>query len=292
MIIRSYNINGLNTRCEIHFLCWYNYITKFNFILIKVVGELNNYESFSRSTKDELKVCLAVKEKEMVKKRELEQIRQRNLRDHKKLSTLDSELKKSKLQVIRATKETENIIENFEREKFRNLKGILLDFIAIEIKHHARSIEVLTAAYQDLSEMDEENDNKAGSVKKNHSAVNDTDPKSGGYLSRFRSQSLVALNSLFHHGHPSGTESKRQNSALSHSTTSLNSMESPQFLRKGGRPRHEIDKKHALKDASDSSSTPGNSHEEREEDYEVDTQKTKINQSKQLNYKGRKHHVT
>lgn len=49
-------------------------------------------------------------------------------------------------------------MENFEKRKLKDIKTILLDFIAIEMKQHTKALEILTATYQDVDDIDEKKD--------------------------------------------------------------------------------------------------------------------------------------
>lgn len=53
----------------------------------------------------------------------------------------------------------ENVI-NFEQQKLQDFKKILLDLTLIQMKWHAKSIDILTAVYDDVASIDIANDLK------------------------------------------------------------------------------------------------------------------------------------
>lgn len=63
------------------------------------------------------------------------------------------------------TKSIHNIEEKtttFEKQKLHDMKVILLKFIMIEMGYHAKSLEILTKAYNDVQSIDEEHDLEVG----------------------------------------------------------------------------------------------------------------------------------
>lgn len=67
--------------------------------------------------------------------------------------------------MVKATAEVSKTIHNleeqitsFERQKLHDMKAIFLDFVSTEMGYHAKAIELLTKAYQDVDAIDEEAD--------------------------------------------------------------------------------------------------------------------------------------
>lgn len=52
----------------------------------------------------------------------------------------------------------EDQTDEFERQKLRNIKTVLLDFITIELAYHAKSLALFTKAYQNIDNIDEQAD--------------------------------------------------------------------------------------------------------------------------------------
>lgn len=70
----------------------------------------------------------------------------------------DSELLKAKLEVNRSNKEIDDIINCFEKRKLSEIRSLLTDFILVSLKYHTKTLEVLSASYYDVSNIDENGD--------------------------------------------------------------------------------------------------------------------------------------
>lgn len=68
---------------------------------------------------------------------------------------------KATVEMSRVVKGLEEQIDSFERRKLHDLKTVLLDFVTIELSFHAKAVELLSKAYQDVSEIDEAKDLEA-----------------------------------------------------------------------------------------------------------------------------------
>ena len=49
-------------------------------------------------------------------------------------------------------------LDNFEKQKIKDIKPIFSEFITIEMLFHGKALEVYTAAYQNIQKIDEEED--------------------------------------------------------------------------------------------------------------------------------------
>lgn len=67
---------------------------------------------------------------------------------------------KATTEVARTVHNLEEQITTFEKQKLHDTKSILLDFISTEMGYHAKVIEILTKAYQDVDSINEETDLK------------------------------------------------------------------------------------------------------------------------------------
>lgn len=65
---------------------------------------------------------------------------------------------KAKLEVNRCNKEIDDIINTFEKRKLSEIRSLLTDFILISLKYHTKTLEVLSASYYDVSNIDENGD--------------------------------------------------------------------------------------------------------------------------------------
>lgn len=67
---------------------------------------------------------------------------------------------KATVEVSRVVKGLEEQIDSFEKRKLHDIKTLLLDYVTIELSFHTKAVELLTKAYQDIAEIDEEKDLK------------------------------------------------------------------------------------------------------------------------------------
>lgn len=65
---------------------------------------------------------------------------------------------KATAEVSKTIHNLEEQITSFERQKLHDMKSIFLDFVSTEMGYHAKAIELLTKAYQDVDAIDEEAD--------------------------------------------------------------------------------------------------------------------------------------
>ncbi|EAT37472.1 AAEL010551-PA [Aedes aegypti] len=175
----------------------------------RIVSELSQYEIVCKHCKESVKDAIMVRDKELAKRKQLDQARARNARGKK--TAKDAELIKSNLEVSKSLKEMEEIVGKFERQKLIDFKSLLLDFVMIELKFHTNAVEVLSATYQDISEIDENKDYQQFKKFLQQDELSDR-----YFLQRIKSQSMGALSSMF-----AATGTNRKHKSLS--SNSLNS---------------------------------------------------------------------
>ncbi|XP_035914850.1 protein FAM92A-B isoform X2 [Anopheles stephensi] len=175
----------------------------------KIVAELSQYEAVCKHCKEDVKEALLVRDKDLARRKQLEQSKSRNGR--LKRNTNDTELIKSNLEVEKALKEIEHQVERFEKQKLHDLKELLQSFVLIELKMHTQAVEVLSATYQDISDIDEAKDLQQFKKILQQDTVPDR-----YFLQRIKSQSMGALNATL-----AGFTAGRKNKSLS--SNSLNS---------------------------------------------------------------------
>lgn len=70
----------------------------------------------------------------------------------------ESELQRATMDATRTTRQLEETIDEFEKQKIRDIKKIFGDFVTVEMSFHAKALEVYTLAYQSIQSVDEEED--------------------------------------------------------------------------------------------------------------------------------------
>ncbi|NXB75437.1 FA92A protein, partial [Donacobius atricapilla] len=125
----------------------------------KVVEPLKCYGTIVKLKRDDLKATLTAKNREAKQLSQLERTRQRNPSDlHIIVSCAESELQRATLDATRTTRHLEETIDNFEKQKIRDIKNIFSEFITIEMLFHGKALEIYTAAYQNIQNIDENED--------------------------------------------------------------------------------------------------------------------------------------
>ncbi|KFV69211.1 Protein FAM92A1, partial [Dryobates pubescens] len=125
----------------------------------KVVEPLKSYGTIVKLKRDDLKATLTAKNREAKQLSQLEKTRQRNPSDrHIIVSSAESELQRASLDATRTTQQLEETIDNFEKQKIKDIKTIFSEFINIEMLFHGKALEIYTDAYQIIQNIDEDKD--------------------------------------------------------------------------------------------------------------------------------------
>ncbi|KAF1446575.1 Protein FAM92A, partial [Spheniscus demersus] len=122
----------------------------------KVVEPLKSYRTIVKLKRDDLKATLTAKNREAKQLSQLEKTRQRNPSDRHIIA--ESELQRASLDATRTTRQLEETIDNFEKQKIKDIKNIFSEFITIEMLFHGKALEIYTAAYQNIQNIDENED--------------------------------------------------------------------------------------------------------------------------------------
>ncbi|XP_036119690.1 protein FAM92A isoform X1 [Molossus molossus] len=124
----------------------------------KVVEPLKAYGTIVKMKRDDLKATLTARNREAKQLTQLEKTRQRNPSDRHVISQAETELQRATMDATRTTRHLEETIDNFEKQKIKDIKTIFSEFITIEMLFHGKALEVYTAAYQNIQKIDEEED--------------------------------------------------------------------------------------------------------------------------------------
>ncbi|KAM9387639.1 CBY1-interacting BAR domain-containing protein 1 [Phaethornis superciliosus] len=132
----------------------------------KVIEPLKSYGTIVKLKRDDLKATLTAKNREAKQLSQLEKTRQRNPSDRHIITNFtfvllyqaESELQRASLDATRTTRQLEETIDNFEKQKIKDIKNIFSEFITIEMLFHGKALEIYTAAYQNIQNIDENED--------------------------------------------------------------------------------------------------------------------------------------
>uniref|UniRef100_A0A8C9AAD4 CBY1 interacting BAR domain containing 1 n=1 Tax=Prolemur simus TaxID=1328070 RepID=A0A8C9AAD4_PROSS len=122
----------------------------------KVVEPLKAYGTIVKMKRDDLKASLTARNREAKQLTQLERTRQRNPSDRHVIA--ETELQRATMDATRTTRHLEETIDNFEKQKIKDIKTIFSEFITIEMLFHGKALEVYTAAYQNIQKIDEDED--------------------------------------------------------------------------------------------------------------------------------------
>ncbi|XP_074056285.1 CBY1-interacting BAR domain-containing protein 1 isoform X3 [Macrotis lagotis] len=124
----------------------------------KVVEPLKTYGTIVKMKREDLRATLTAKNREAKQLTQLERTRQRNPSDRHIISQAETELQRATMDATRTSRHLEETIDNFEKQKIKDIKNIFSEFITIEMLFHGKALEVYTAAYQNIQKIDEEED--------------------------------------------------------------------------------------------------------------------------------------
>lgn len=122
----------------------------------KIIQDLTEYQTICQNSRDEVKNQVALRDKEMSKRKHLEA--------NQKFKN-ENEVMNSNMQISKILKEITSISEQFESQKIGDFKDIFQNFIEIQMKHHAECLEVLTELHGNVTGIDVAQDTQVGSIR-------------------------------------------------------------------------------------------------------------------------------
>uniref|UniRef100_F7CJ83 CBY1 interacting BAR domain containing 1 n=1 Tax=Xenopus tropicalis TaxID=8364 RepID=F7CJ83_XENTR len=122
----------------------------------RVVEPLKSYGGIIKLKREDLKVTLTARNREAKQMAQLEKTRQRNPSDRQIIA--ETELQRATMDASRISQQLEETIDNFEKQKIKDIKKLFTEFVTIEMVFHGKALEVLTTAYQHIQDIDEEED--------------------------------------------------------------------------------------------------------------------------------------
>uniref|UniRef100_A0A8C7X8E7 CBY1 interacting BAR domain containing 1 n=1 Tax=Oryzias sinensis TaxID=183150 RepID=A0A8C7X8E7_9TELE len=122
----------------------------------KVVEPLKTYGAVVIRKREDVKMTQSAIDKEAKQEAQLEKTRLKNPSDRQIIA--ESELQKATMDAARTTKQLEETIDEFERQKIRDIKKIFSEFVTVELCFLGKALELYTSAYQSIQSVDEEAD--------------------------------------------------------------------------------------------------------------------------------------
>nr|XP_023961290.1 CBY1-interacting BAR domain-containing protein 2 isoform X3 [Chrysemys picta bellii] len=125
---------------------------------MKVVEPLKRYGVQLKQTQAEIKRFNKVRNNEIKQLEKLERLRQKSPSDRHTLSQAESNVHKASVDASRTTQQLEETIDEFQKQKLKDIQKIFSDFVTIEMVFHAKALEVYSSAFQNLDNYDFERD--------------------------------------------------------------------------------------------------------------------------------------
>ncbi|XP_015281493.1 PREDICTED: protein FAM92B [Gekko japonicus] len=124
----------------------------------KVIQPLKMYGALIKQTRAEIKKFNKARSNEIRQLEKLEKLRQKSPSDRHIISQAESNVHKASVDASRTTQQLEETIDEFQKQKLKDIQRIFLDFVTIEMVFHAKALEVYSNAFQNLESYDLEKD--------------------------------------------------------------------------------------------------------------------------------------
>ncbi|MED6257562.1 Protein fam92a [Ataeniobius toweri] len=122
----------------------------------RVIEPLKSYGAVVKRKREDLKATQSARDREAKQMAQLEKTRLRNPSDRQIIA--ESELQRATMDATRTTKQLEETIDEFERQKIQDIKKVFGEFVTVEMSFHAKALEIYTSAFQSIQSVNEEAD--------------------------------------------------------------------------------------------------------------------------------------
>ncbi|XP_036441065.1 CBY1-interacting BAR domain-containing protein 2-like [Colossoma macropomum] len=120
----------------------------------RVVTPLKAYGDIVKTKRADLKKFSADRNRELKELHRLEKIRLKNPADRQSISQAEVNVQKASSNANRSTRQMEDAIIDFQRQKLEDVKRIFTDFIMVEMLFHSKALEVYTHTFNNMETMD------------------------------------------------------------------------------------------------------------------------------------------
>ncbi|XP_066541461.1 CBY1-interacting BAR domain-containing protein 2-like [Hoplias malabaricus] len=123
-----------------------------------VVTPLKAYGEIVKMKRADLKRFNTDRSRELKELQRLEKIRLKNPADRQSISQAEVNVQKASSNANRSTRQMEDTIIDFQRQKLEDVKRVFTDFIMVEMLFHSKALEVYTHTFKNLETMDIDKD--------------------------------------------------------------------------------------------------------------------------------------
>ncbi|XP_045620342.1 CBY1-interacting BAR domain-containing protein 1-B isoform X1 [Procambarus clarkii] len=127
----------------------------------RVVGEIALYGGICKAAREELKRSFDTRQQEINHRRDLEKTKNRRPQNRQQIVIAETKHQKATAEAKRACQNLEEQMDQFEQKKVADLKKVLREFVQTELAFHAKALELYTKAYNQISNIEEEEDLEA-----------------------------------------------------------------------------------------------------------------------------------
>nr|XP_044995811.1 protein FAM92A-like [Jaculus jaculus] len=124
----------------------------------KIVKTLRMYGIIIKMKREDLKAQLASKSQEIKQRMKLEKTRRQSPWNRCAITQAELKLQRAETRSAQSTQYLLDNMDNFQRQKLKDIKYIFSEFITIEMLFFGRALEFYTAAYKSIQNIDEEKD--------------------------------------------------------------------------------------------------------------------------------------
>ncbi|XP_035250984.1 CBY1-interacting BAR domain-containing protein 2-like [Anguilla anguilla] len=125
---------------------------------MRVVTPLKAYGDIIKNKRADIKKFNSERNRELKEVQKLDRIRLKNPSDRQGISQAESNALKASTNMSRSTRQLEETMIEFQRQKLEDVKGIFSDFLTVEMLFHAKALEVYSSTFQSLQSLDIEKD--------------------------------------------------------------------------------------------------------------------------------------
>ncbi|KAF5895224.1 protein FAM92B-like, partial [Clarias magur] len=122
----------------------------------RVVSPLKAYGNIVKTKRADLKRFSADRNREIKELQRLEKLRLKNPADRQSIA--ETNVQKASSSAIRSSRQLEETITDFQRQKLCDVKRIFMEFMMVEMLFHAKALEVYTHTFNNLETMDIDKD--------------------------------------------------------------------------------------------------------------------------------------